>query len=491
MPQIDYDYSHCPTIGRFSNSDAFLRGLMGCFGGGKSSGCVMEFPLRGKMQTPWQGLSKTRFAVIRNTNKMLEDTTIKTFFQWLPPGYFGRYTSNDHRYVIKALPGLEIEILFRALDKPDDIKNLLSLELTGAWVNEAREIPWAIIEALMGRVGRFPAKSQGGCTWSGIWMDTNPPDTDSRWYKFFEEEEWRSDFDEMRRTNTLPPGIVNHDDFAKLYKQPAGDAPNAENLANLPPGYYQRLGIGKTAEWKKVYIKGQYGFVTDDKVVFPEYSDAIHLDPDCGPIPGITIERQWDFGLTPACTFSQMQPSGWVIFDEMIATSMGIDRFSDQVLAHCAKTFKPPQGQTITWSDIGDPSGEARKDTDERTCFEIMHGKGINIYGGVQNLTMRLESLQAPLLRLGNSGKPLLRLHPRCKNTRKAFMGAYYFRRLSTNSERYSDEPEKNHPFSDVMDGLEYRAVEHFGHLVMRATPEEDSPSAPRDMRGRSKVTGY
>lgn len=39
----------------------------------------------------------------------------------------------------------------------------LSLELTGAWVNEAREIPWAVIKALQGRVGRFPAVTDGGC----------------------------------------------------------------------------------------------------------------------------------------------------------------------------------------------------------------------------------------------------------------------------------------------------------------------------------------
>lgn len=492
MPTVEFDYANIPTCGRFSNSDAFIRGLMGPFGSAKSSTCVMEIPQRGALQPLWEGKRRSRFAVIRNTNKMLEDTTINTMHQWIPPAYFGRYTSNDHRYTIRGFPEMEIEVLYRALDKPDDIKNLLSLDLTGAWVNEAREIPWAIIEALMGRVGRYPSKMQGGCAWSGIWMDTNPPDTDSKWYKFFEEEEWRADFDALKIKGALPPGLHEPDDFAKLYKQPPGDGPGAENIENLPPGYYARLGIGKTEEWKKVYIKGQYGFVTDDKTVFPEYKDELHLDPECGPLPGITIERNWDFGLTPAVTFSQMQPAGWVIFDELIATSMGIDRFSDQVLAHCNTKFKPPPSQPITWSDIADPSGEGRKDTDERTCFEIMQGKGINVYGGVQNLTMRLESLQAPLTRLSNLGKPLLRLHPRCKNTRKAFMGAYYFRRMATNSERYSDEPEKNHPYSDLMDGLEYRAVEHFGHLIVRAMEQTGQALEPaRSKQGRSKVTGY
>lgn len=493
MPDIDFDYSHVPTVGAFAVSDAFIRGLMGPFGSGKSSGCVLEFPERGRQQArnPRDGKRRTRFAVVRNTFRMLEDTTIKTFHQWIPPAYFGRYTSNDHRYVIKGLPDCEIEILFRALDKPEHVKNLLSLDLTGAWINEAREVPWAIVEAMMGRVGRYPSMVDGGCTWSGIWLDTNPPEVDSKWYKFFEEEDWLSDFHDLKRSGALPSSIRRPEHFAKLFKQPAGTAANAENLINLPPGYYARLGIGKTEEWKKVYILGQYGYVTDNKTVYPEYRDDLHLR-ELDPFPGITIERNWDFGLTPAVSFSQMQPNGrWLIFAELIAEQMGVDRFSDQVLEYCAKAFKPVAGQAVTFSDIGDPSGDYRKDTDENTCFNILHGKNISIYGGEQNLQMRLESLRKPLMLLGDYGAPRIALHPRCTQIRKSFMGAYYYRRMATNSERYSKEPEKNHPYSDLMDGLEYRAVEHFGHLVVKDMPQEGPPARGRDNTGRSKITGY
>jgi hypothetical protein len=75
---------------------------------------------------------------------------------------------------------VESEILFRALDRPEHVSNLLSLELTGAWVNEAREIPWAVIKALQGRVGRFPAVRDGGCVDPGLILDANPPDDDAR-----------------------------------------------------------------------------------------------------------------------------------------------------------------------------------------------------------------------------------------------------------------------------------------------------------------------
>jgi hypothetical protein len=45
-----YSYASVPTIKRFSQSRAFVRGLMGPFGSGKSSGCVIELVKWGKRQ---------------------------------------------------------------------------------------------------------------------------------------------------------------------------------------------------------------------------------------------------------------------------------------------------------------------------------------------------------------------------------------------------------------------------------------------------------
>ena len=83
---------------------------------------------------------------------------------------------------------LDVEVLFRALDRPDDAKKVLSLELTGAWVNEAREVPKGIIDALGDRTGRYPSQRSGGCTWRGLMLDTNSPDDDHWWYRLAEED---------------------------------------------------------------------------------------------------------------------------------------------------------------------------------------------------------------------------------------------------------------------------------------------------------------
>lgn len=443
MHEIRYSYRGNPVLGAFADDRTFMRGLMGPFGSGKSSACIMNLIEISMEQKPGpDGIRRSRWAVIRNTYRQLEDTAIRTVHDWLPPRWFGKWRVGDHSYLITGIEGCEIELLFRALDRPDHVNNLLSLELTGAWVNEAREIPWPIIEALQGRVGRYPSARDGGPTWFGILMDTNPPDEDSWWFDLFE---------------TRRP--VN----ARIFKQPGGMDPNAENKNHLPPSYYENMLATMTPERAKVYVYGQYGFVIDGKPVYAEYNDALHCSERAVYTPGLPIYRGWDFGLTPACVFTQITASGrFVIFDELIADSMGIDRFTDDVLLHCAQHY--PGAQFI---DYGDPAGESRSQTDERTCFEIMRAKGIRIEPGEQTLTIRIESVQKPLRTLASDG-PALLLHPSCKALRKGFMGGYQMRRIKTSNEKYADEPEKNR-YSHPHDALQYVATRLFGRDMIRA----------------------
>lgn len=433
--QITYSYQNVPTIEAFANSDKFFRGLMGPFGSGKSSGCVIEMVRRTAMQKPQHdGIKRARYAAIRNTYGQLEDTTIRTFQQWMPFEDFGTYRSSDHIFVCDQIEGMKFEVLFRALDNENHVKKLLSLELTGAWLNEAKEIPRSVVDAIGGRVGRYPAVKDGGCEWYGVWADTNPPDTDSWWYNMLEE---------------------NTPSNAAVFKQPSGLATDAENLSNLPPNYYDNLAIGKKEDFIKVYIKGEYGYVLDGKPVYPEYNDNVHC-ADVSPIKTIQLYRGWDFGLTPACTLSQMLPNGrWIVVDELTADSMGIENFGRNVLNWCGQNYAG-----FAFEDIGDPAGESRSQTDERTCFQILHGMGIKIRGGDQDPHIRQESVRKPLNRMID-GKPSFTMHPRCKMLRKGFMGKYRHRRMQVSGERYDDKPEKNE-YSHVHDALQYVATRIF-----------------------------
>lgn len=491
--QIKYSYAPVPTLQEFADSNAFIRGVMGPYGSGKSSACVVEIVARAMAQAPGpDGVRRSRWAVIRNTYTELRDTTIRTVMEWLPELYFGRYIKNDHSYRVTAFAGVEFEILFLALDRPEDIKKLLSLELTGAWVNEAREVSWTVIEALQGRVGRFPSARQGGPTWSGIWMDTNPPDNDSKWFSFFEEGAWRKDFEQLRRDGILPADM-SPDDYVAFFKQPSGLSKQAENIDNLPGKklYYGRLLPGKSEEWIKIYVRGEYGFLLEGKLVYPAYVDAVHCR-SVEPIPGVRVLRSWDFGLTPACLFHQELPDGrWLVFDEMCSSNMSVDKFSDDVVEHCNKAFR---GE-VEFDDVGDPAGEIRAETDARSSFDILHGKGIDIRAArTQDPTLRQGSVDKALRTPGPDFEPMFILHPRCRMTRKGFMGGYHRRRLrTTGAERYSDKPEKNE-YSHPHDCLQYGLSERFLPILLNeGRGEYDDWPEPHELgpSGRSDYTGY
>jgi hypothetical protein len=336
------------------------------------------------------------------------------------------------------------------LDRPEHVANLLSLELTAAWGNEARELPWAVIKALKGRVDRYPPREAGGCIDPGIILDTNPPDDDSWWYRLFEEHRAEDD---------------NEPASVELFKQPSGRSAEAENLPNLSGIYYKNLMAGADPDFIRVYVDGQYGYVKDGKPVFAEYNDAQHCS-EVVPVKGVTIKRGWDFGLTPACVFTQVTPEGrWLILDELCGDDIGFATFADCVLEMSTERFPG-----FIFEDYRDPAGHQRSamtaDRDEKTCFDICRGKGIAIQAGEQNLTIRLESVRRPLNTL-RGGKPQFQISPQCTMLRKGLLGRYQYRRvrISGSAERYHDEPDKNE-YSHPHDALQYVATRIFGDAV-------------------------
>jgi hypothetical protein len=453
---LAYHYTHSPTLARFSDAHGtFVRGLMGPFGSGKSAGCVIELVKWAERQPVGpDGMRRARFAVIRNTYRQLEDTTMRTVEQWLPASAFGTYLKSEHRLVIdRLLPDLHLEILFRALDRPDHVSNLLSLELTGAWVNEAREVPWPIIQALLGRVGRYPSVAQGGCVEPGAIMDTNPPDDDSWWYKQFEE---------VRPRNWA------------LFRQPGGRSPHAENLPNLRPGYYQDMADSADPDFVRVYVDAEYGYVREGKPVYPSYVDSVHCSPAAEPNEKAAMDSLlfgWDFGLQPAFVAAQQLPNGQVVaFDELTADSIGMEAFADEVLAMLAQRYPWIDHAKVT--SVGDPAGHATSALakENETCFSILRGRGFHMIDGIQVIEIRLGSVKHGLNTLV-SGRPRLVVNPRCRMLRRGFQGRYTYKRVQIGGvePRYHDTPDKN-DYSHPHDALQYIAARLFGNLIKGRT---------------------
>jgi hypothetical protein len=435
--QVLYDYDDVPTLKRFTLCNDRVRLAMGPFGSGKSSACVMDIVRRAHEQKPSaDGIRRSRWAVVRNSYGQLKDTTIKTFHDWFPPKLFGEYRITDHVYIITKFPGIHLEVLFRALDRPDQVSNLLSLELTGAWFNEVREIPKTIIEAMDGRIGRYPSGRDGGASWYGIIMDTNPPDEDSYLYKMFEK---------VRPSNW------------KIFKQPSGLSIHAENTKHLPKNYYQKLAIGKDEMYKRIYIHGQYGYLVSGKPVFASFVDNVHVARSIiDPIKGLDVLLGFDFGLQPACLIGQITPLGQLrILDELVSDGMGLRQF-------CENQLLPLLRQKYFGMNVmgfGDPSGTSRAPTDESTCFEVLQGPEVglrNVVPAPTNAILpRIGAVESFLNKM-YQGEPGFILSPNCHYMRKAMNGGYHYEKDPKSlGEEYKPMPSKNFS-SHISDALEY-----------------------------------
>jgi PBSX family phage terminase large subunit len=447
MEAINFSYEHTPKLWEFASDDSRIRGIRGPVGSGKSSACVMEIPRRALMQnTAPDGMKYSRFVVVRNSYRELRDTTMKTFFEWFPEKYFGTFRVTDNEYTIDKIQGCHIEVLFRALDKAEDIKKLLSLDITGAWINEAREVPKVIWDGLDMRLGRYPSVRNGGCAWKGIWMDTNPPDEDSDWYKFFE---------------------IDQPDNARQFVQPSGVALNAENIPNLPENYYHDISKGKDRDFISVYVENKYGFVREgDPVYGTNWNDSLHVSTEhLRPIKGKEILVGLDFGLTPSAVFTQLTPKGkFLVLDEIVSDSMGIERFGNNLLKPLINT----KYKDYTLKFIGDPAGNQRVQTNEKTCYEELRALGIRAEPARYNDDASRQGAVEKFLTTMVDGSPSLLLDPACKILRKGFNGGYV--------KDASGKPKKHSIYSHPHDALQYAALE----LTMEIRRNKRPTTVPR-----------
>ena len=449
------------TIKKFMKDTSFFRGIRGPVGSGKSVACCIEIFRRALQQEKnSEGIRKSRWAVIRNTNPQLRTTTIKTWLDWFDENSWGPFNWSvpyTHRF---KKGDIDLEVIFLALDRPDDVKKLLSLELTGVWINEARELPKAIVDACSMRVGRFPSMKDGGPSWFGVIADTNAPEED-HWWSIMSGEAHVPDYiSQEDRLMLIKPDNWN------FYIQPSGmkEVKNkenqligyekntkAENFKNLNPEYYNNIIRGKSKGWIDVYIMNRLGAIEEGKSVFNSFNEETHLAKEDIPFsPKAAIYIGIDFGLTPSAVFGQRIGMGvWHIIKELVCQDMGAVKFAELLRQEMAEY------RQIEFNIYGDPAGDFRSQTDESTPFQILRGAGIQAFPAPSNdISLRLESVNAVLTRMID-GRSSFLVSPKCINIKKGFQGGYHYRRLQVSGDRYEDKPMKNR-YSHVMDALQY-----------------------------------
>jgi len=448
-----------PTLARFHLSPAFFRGVMGPFGSGKSVGMMMELVRLGMAErVQADGWRRSRYAVIRNTYPELKSTTIKTFKAWWPEEVMTwRGDIPIEAHLILKDAKVDIEFIFISLDRPDSVKKLLSLELTGAWVNEAREIDISIINALTGRVGRYPRKQDGGFNRACIIADTNPPSPTNWWFNYAEKDTPQG-FEFFKQ----PPALLRiaRKGFQDVYLP----NPKAENIRNLEEGftYYLRQTFGKTSEWINVHLLGKYGTLLSGRPVYPEYSAERHRRK-LVRLENRPLLLAFDFGLTPACVIGQLSSIGQLrVLAEITTDPKGPGINLRKFLQDAVKPFLAQRFPGVPIAMVkGDPAGNSRND-EGTNSFKILASEGFpGVPASSNEITHRIDSVSKRLMMEVEPGEPGLVIDESCEYLCAGAAGLYCFKRVavltSDGEVRYRDEPDKN-AYSHPHDALQYLA---------------------------------
>lgn len=473
-------YRTTPTFKQVHASNALVKAIRGPIGSGKSVGCVMEmFRICQNQEPNAQGVRKTRWACVRNTYPELKGTVIKTFQAWLPEQicpikYDSPITGNMNINHPDGKTRIEAEFLFLSMDKPKDVKKLMSLELTGIWINEAQFLPLPLVTEAVTRTGRYPEKrieeNFEGATWNGMIMDTNSPDDDHWWFQLESNPPKGWEFF-VQPGALLDITAVPEASLSEALKTQIGSGyvadwlgrrfvanPLAENVANHKKGYgYWFDNIqGQTLNWIRSRVCNEFATVQQGKPVFMDhFNKELHVSKEkLVPVKGWETFIGLDFGLTPAAIIGQIAPMGQLrIVDEVVATGMGIERFITEQLSPLLRTKY--QGCTIRV--IGDPAGVQRSQTDERTCFQLLEEYGFNAQPAeTNNTTARLEAVRWWLSRLVGKGQPAMLISPHCKTLIKGYETGYAYRQLNVSGEeKFSDNPDKNR-YSHPHDANQY-----------------------------------
>lgn len=314
----------------FHDDNSFIKLIMGPYGSGKSTVCGNEIVRRACLMPRWyNGRRRAKCIIIRNTSGELSSTTLQTWLTWF--GELGDIRKRQkplltyEHYFNDGLGIVELELVFIALDRDEDIRKLKSIEATFAYINEISEVPQSVLHHLIGRVNhRYP--SAAFCSepyWSGVIADTNPPDEDHWIYKDFELNPTPN-----YKIFHQPSGLLMANDGTFLKDKDGNYLANkeADNYEHLSSDYYPKLAEKRTEGFIKVYCAGKYGLVESGKRVFPEYNDDLHSLPHLEAIQGQPIHLGWDFGLCYSEDTEVLTDGGFKLFrdvrekEDLIAT---------------------------------------------------------------------------------------------------------------------------------------------------------------------------
>lgn len=446
-------------------SEAFVRVIMGPVGSGKTTAVIMEVLRRAIEQAPGpDGLRRTRWAVVRTTLSQLKMTILLDMLSWFRQ--IAEYKVSEQLLTLR-FNDVVAEIYFIPLEDEEDQKRLLSMQLTGAVINECTELSVDLVSAIAGRCGRYPSKANGGPTWFGIVADCNAPVEGSDWWKMFEQER-------------------PHDWM--LFKQPSGLSPHAENLENLPNGYYDRLAQNPNPDWVKRYVRSEYGEDPSGTAVYRgSFKRSFHVKQGLEPVLGRVLIIGQDFGRSPCSLICQPDHIGrLLVLEEVLAEDIGLE-------THVTTALKPaiyaPRYMGHMFCAVGDPSGISKGNFLEENSFDVLRRLGVPAFPATTNdIDARIAAVESLLFQQRDGGPALVVDEERCPMTARALGGSYRFGKTKAGVTKPT--PDKTHPASDLMDALQYVCLVLNSGLV-NLIAKKIRPRAPRPTQAKVPAGGW
>ena len=197
--------------------------------------------------------------------------------------------------------------------------------------------------------------------------------------------------------------------------------------------------------------------------------------------PALVVCRGWDFGLYPACVFTQLFPhSRLMVLREAVGVDIDTERFAYEVSRLSGEWFP-----NATFIEFVDPSGKNRAGTDGRSYTNILGKKPLRVKRIVPvaiSIVARRTAV-VDFLKDNVRGSPCILVDPSCEFLLKGFNGGYMY---AFNNGTLKAKPEKN-IFSHIHDALQYVCSKILS-TDLKVRPEEIKVIEPSFGRTREAV---
>lgn len=359
---------------------------------------------------------------------------------------------------------VRIDLSFMPLDSPTILDDLMSLELSGAWLNEATQTRLEVVDGVIGRLGRFRPHPGVAMLELGLLMDTNSPDETNWWYDLETKKRpvgWEFFVQPPALLKRVEGGRVWYEDNDGRDYLTRGIV-KAENVENLPNGfeYYHKQTQLADADKIKRLMLNEFGSQLDGRPVYPEWNETLHMaKSELKFEPGSMLLLGTDFGRTPAVIIAQMSTGGQLrVLEEVLGENISTDEFlAERLKPLLINKYRFPFTQVINFAD---PAGDQGDQVVQETCIQKYNQYGIRTVPSPvpgNRYDFRRDTVGELLRQNSSRGETAILLDPSCVTLRKGFNGGYRYRqtRVAGGGEQFSESPEKN-AFSHPHDALQY-----------------------------------